>query len=86
MPRIGLGDLRDHTSEVVRDVEANRTQYVITDRGEPVAVITPYAKAHGVEAKTWEQYWQEFQSLSAEIGQAWQEPGSAAEVVSGLRR
>jgi prevent-host-death family protein len=86
MTRIGLGHLRTHTSEVVRDVETNRTRYVITDRGEPVAVITPYAPTQGIGAKTDEQYWQELQALSTEIGEAWQDPRSAAEVVSELRR
>lgn len=86
MPRIGLGHLKTHASEVMRDVETNRTHYVITNRGEPVAVITPYTPAEKVESKTEKQYWEEFRDLSAEIGEAWKEPLSAAELVRELRR
>jgi prevent-host-death family protein len=86
MPRIGLGHLKTHASEVVRDVEINRTRYVITNRGEPVAVITPYTPSEKVESRTEQGYWEEFQDLSAKIGKAWKEPLSTAELVSELRR
>jgi prevent-host-death family protein len=86
MPRIDLSHLRTHAPEVVQDVETNRTQYVITSGGEPVAMITPYAPVQTVEAKTEKQYWEEFSRLSAEIGAACQDPRSAAELVRELRR
>lgn len=86
MPRIDLSHLRTHAPEVVQDVETNRTQYVITSGGEPVAVITPYAPVEKVETKTETQYWEGSRALSAEIGQAWKEPLSAAELVRELRR
>jgi prevent-host-death family protein len=43
MPRIGLRQLKTHASEVLRDVQDHRARYVVTNRGEPVAVIIPYA-------------------------------------------
>jgi antitoxin (DNA-binding transcriptional repressor) of toxin-antitoxin stability system len=61
-------------------------RHVITNRGEPVAVITPYTAAEKVGAKTAERYWEEFRELSAKIGEAWKEPFSAAELISELRR
>lgn len=86
MPRIDLTHLRTHATEVVQDVQTNRAEYVITSEGEPVAVITPYAPVPAVEAKTQKQYWEEFDRLSAEIGAAWQDPRSAAELMTELRR
>jgi hypothetical protein len=70
----------------MRDVETNRTRNVITNRGESVAVITPYTPADKVESKAEQGYWEDFQDLSARIDEAWKEPLSAAELVSELRR
>jgi prevent-host-death family protein len=86
MPRIDLSHLKTHAPAVVQDVATNRTQYVITHKGEPVAVIAPYAPAPPDETKTEKQYWEEFSRLSAEIGAACQDPRSAAELVRELRR
>ncbi len=57
MPRIGLRHLKTHASQVLRDVEDNRVRYVVTNRGDPVAVIVPYAPEEEVERQTREQAW-----------------------------
>lgn len=43
MKSIGIRELRQHASEYIRLVEAGETVQV-TDRGRPVAMITPVKK------------------------------------------
>lgn len=39
MPVIGVRELREHTSEVLRQVREENAEYVITHQGRPVALI-----------------------------------------------
>ena len=41
MPVIGVRELREHTSEVLRQVREEHAEYVITHQGRPVALIMP---------------------------------------------
>ena len=42
MPRIiGVRELKNHTSRVIRAVREEMSEYVVTLRGEPVAVLRP---------------------------------------------
>jgi prevent-host-death family protein len=86
MPRIGLRHLKTHASQVLRDVEDNRARYVITNRGEPVAVIIPFATADEVEPKTKERSWEEFLRLREKIGKSVTQPFSAEALLRELRR
>ena len=86
MPRIGLRQLKTHASEVLRDVEANRARYVVTNRGEPVAVIIPYAPAEEKERLTPDQAWALFLELRDKISAANPEPFSAVELMHEMRR
>ena len=86
MPRIGLRHLKTHASEVMRDVEENRARYVITNRGEPVAVIVPFASTDEVGRQSKEEAWQEFLQVRERIGEAQTGPFSAVELMRELRR
>jgi prevent-host-death family protein len=41
MPEIGIRQLKNETSEILRAVREEGTEYVITYRGQPVAVLRP---------------------------------------------
>lgn len=41
MPEIGIRHLKNETSEILRSVREEGAEYVITYRGEPVAVLRP---------------------------------------------
>jgi prevent-host-death family protein len=41
VPVIGVRELREHTSEVLRQVREENAEYVITHQGRPVALIMP---------------------------------------------
>jgi prevent-host-death family protein len=48
MTSIGIRELRQRASEVLRRVEAGETVEV-TDRGRPVALLTPVPQTEGLE-------------------------------------
>ena len=48
MARIGIRELRQRASDYLRRVEAGET-IEVTDRGRPVALLTPIPKADPVE-------------------------------------
>jgi len=48
MASVGIRELRQRASEVLRRVEAGETVEV-TDRGRPVALLTPVPQADGIE-------------------------------------
>lgn len=41
MPVIGIRDLKNHASEIIRKVRENQSPYIITLRGKPSAMIIP---------------------------------------------
>ena len=49
MPDIGIRQLKNDTSEILRSVREDKVEYVITYRGQPVAVLRPMEPA-GVDA------------------------------------
>jgi prevent-host-death family protein len=48
MPRVGVRELRQRASELLRRVEAGET-IEVTDRGRPVAVLAPLPEAGRLE-------------------------------------
>lgn len=48
MPSVGIRELRQRASELLRRVEAGES-FEVTDRGRPVAVLTPMPAAHPIE-------------------------------------
>ena len=45
MPAIGIRQLKNDTSEILRSVREDKVEYVITYRGQPVAVLRPMEPA-----------------------------------------
>ncbi len=94
MPRVGVRELKNQATEILRDVRENRAEYVITYRGRPVAVLLPVSEAW-LEAETRrateaampsEDVWAELEALRQEIDRSWRSKKTAAELVSEQRR
>jgi prevent-host-death family protein len=89
MPQmIGVRELRDEATRVVRAVREERAEYVITVHGQPVAVIRPYtsedaerARLGAVEARLAEQ-----EERAARNSAHWTSPRSAVDLVEAQRR
>jgi prevent-host-death family protein len=94
MARVGVRELKNRTTEIIRDVRENRAEYVVTYHGRPVAVLLPVSEdwleaetRRAVEAATsGEDVWAELETLRQEIGQSWQSDKTAVELVSEQRR
>ncbi len=50
MPQIGIRELRDRASEILRQVREEKNEYIITYQGSPIALLIP------VDQQALEQY------------------------------
>lgn len=92
MPLIGVRELRERTSEVIRQVREDRAEYVVTYQGRPVAIILPLdterAGSEMVKASknaiigNWERY----ERLAEEIRRAWPSGLSTQDLIDAVRR
>ena len=81
MTEVGIRELKNRASEIVRAVREERAEYVITYRGQPVARLVPV-----VDDEDSERAWQELERLSQEISDQWQSAKSAVELLTEMRR
>ncbi len=85
---IGVRELKNQTSRVIRTVREEMAEYVITVRDEPVAVLRPLTdkdvqRLRQAEA---EETLAEMKSLAQQVAAAWISPKSGVELVSEQRR
>ena len=88
MPSVGVRKLKNQTSQVIREVRENGVAYVITYRGEPVAIMRPLNESerqHLQQAER-EQAAAGLKALAGEIAAAWQSEKSGVELISEQRR
>ncbi|MFQ6101885.1 MAG: type II toxin-antitoxin system Phd/YefM family antitoxin [Anaerolineae bacterium] len=92
MSLIGVRELREQTSEVIRRVREERAEYVVTYQGRPVAAILPLdtgrAEAEMVKAakKAVIGDWERYELLAEEIRRAWPVDVSTQDLVDAIRR
>jgi prevent-host-death family protein len=86
MPHIGIRDLKTCASDVLRDVRVTRARYVVTRRGQPVAVIIPYSPRETGEAATREEGWAWFFEAGERLGREWKTTLTAVEILNEMRR
>lgn len=85
---IGIRKLKNETSRIVQTVREESVEYVITLRGQPVAVIRPYTGEDAElrrQAEVEEEIL-ELQRLGQEIAASWVSSKSALELVDEQRR
>lgn len=89
MPSIGVRELKNHAPEIMRLVREERAEYIVTYRGEPVAMLLPLGK-NWRELITAQQIasiepsrnvWSELDELRREIDREWQSEKSAVELL-----
>jgi prevent-host-death family protein len=81
---IGIRELKSRASEVVRAVKEERTRYVVTQRGKPVAAIIPM-DAVPPEKKA-EDGWERLLALRARLAKDKSKKQSSLEILSEMRR
>ena len=85
MRSVGIRELRERTSEIIRLVRDEGAEVLVTHYGRPVARLLPVLPEPTQEDET-AQVWAELDQLAAEIGARWPEGVSAAEAVAEGRR
>ncbi len=94
MARVGVRELKNRATEIIRNVRENQAEYVVTYHGRPVAVLLPVDEAwleteakRAAEAVTpGDDVWVELEALRQEIGRSWQSDKTAVELISEQRR
>jgi prevent-host-death family protein len=93
MARVGVRELKNHTTEIIREVRENRSEYVVTYHGRPVAILLPIDEAwleaearRAAEAVTpGDEVWAELEALRQEIDRSWRSKKTAVELISEQR-
>lgn len=83
MLTVGIRELKQHASELIRRVREEGKEIQITYRGEVVALLIPVNRPTPQEEA---QAWAEIDSLAAEIEARWPVGVSALEAVAESRR
>ena len=86
--KIGVRELKNRASEIVREVHEQEAEFIVTLRGEPVAVIRPLTEKSGRELRQAEEdeALAEVDRLAEKIARAWRSPKSALELLAEQRR
>lgn len=81
MAEVGIRELKNRTSEIVREVREEQAEYVITYRGQPVARLVPIVTEEDAG-----QALEELERLSQEVSAQWKSDKSAVELLTEMRR
>jgi len=85
---IGVRELKNQASRIVRAVREEMAEYVITLQGKPVAVLRPFSDADAQKLRQAEidEALAEMKTLAQQVGEAWKSPKSGVELVEEGRR
>jgi prevent-host-death family protein len=85
---IGVRELKNHASRFIRAVREEMAEYVVTLRGEPVAVLRPLTEEETgrLRQAEIEKTLVEMKTLAGEVGAAWTSDKSGVELVAEQRR
>jgi prevent-host-death family protein len=79
MVTVGIRELKQQTSELIRLVRETGSEIQVTYHGQVVALLVPVNKR---KSKTASRAWTQLDSLAAEINASWKKGVSAAKAVS----
>jgi prevent-host-death family protein len=92
MTIIGVRELRQQTTEVLRRIREEGAEYIITYQGQPVAVLLPL-DAPAVEQailnvakQGTSQGWDAYAQVAAAVRERWPESTSTQTVLDDIRR
>ncbi len=92
MALIGIRELREQATEVLRKVREEKAEYIITYQGRPVAVLMPVDE-QAVEAAIVQESkrsassgWEIYQTLADLLRQTWPVGGSTQELLDDVRQ
>ena len=83
--RVGLRELKERMSEIVRQVEVDGEAVDITRRGAVVARIVPAEEMPPFDRQAFERRWVEHRELARRISDGWPEGVTAVDAVRDVR-
>jgi prevent-host-death family protein len=92
MPIIGVRELREQTSEVLRKVNEERAEYIVTHEGRPVAMLLPVcveSLEHAMLEAGRESFtssWDSYEELASRVRAAWPAARTTRSVLDEIRR
>jgi prevent-host-death family protein len=84
MVTIGVRELKQRASELIRLVRETGSEVQVTYHGHVVALLIPVAPLKGKEVE--KRSWTNLDALAAEIGARWPKGVSAAQAITEGRR
>lgn len=84
MVTVGIRELKQQTSELIRMVRETGSEIQVTYHGQVVALLVPVNNK--AKSKSAERAWTQLDNLAAEISVNWKKGLSAAKAVSEGRR
>jgi prevent-host-death family protein len=84
MVTVGVRELKQQTSELIRLVRETGSEVRVTHRGQVVALLIPVTPQKNTAGE--KRAWANLDTLSAEIGARWPKGVSAAQAVAEDRR
>ena len=92
MALIGIRELRQKTTEILRRVQQNGEAYVITQQGRPIALLSPLdqekmeAEILRSARRSVPDGWQEYARLANELRRKWPKDLSTKSLLDQTRR
>ncbi len=94
MPKVGVKELKDQATEILRNVREEQAHYIVTYHGRPVAVLLPIDEAWlqteqdraARSARPSPELLAELEALRAEIEASWRSDKTAVELIAEGRR
>jgi prevent-host-death family protein len=85
---IGIRELKNQASRIMRTVREEMAEYVITLQGKPVAVLRPFTQEDTQKLRQIEinEALAEMKTLARQVADAWTSPKSGVELVEEQRR
>jgi len=85
---IGVRELKNQASRLIREVSEQMVEYVVTVRGEPVALLRPLTKdeAQRLRREEVDASLAEMKALAQQVADAWVSDRSGVQLIAEQRR
>lgn len=86
MKTLGVRELKERISEVLRMIQEEGEIVEVTNRGEVIAHLVPARRAQQHTEQNTDEVWTDIDRLAAEIGTHWKAGVNAVDAVRDARR
>ncbi len=87
MERVGVRELKNRATQIIRAVREEQAEYLVTVDGEPVAMLRPVEEEDlkAERAAGWRHFLDRMEALAQKIGAEWQSEKGAVELLVEAR-